>query len=163
MNFLTFYSKKDLLRLLRIVLKYIRCSWNDKLLLLYVFFLLAIVRLLIVLVPFRYITTYLGKHMQESPYADDNENIFINQVGWAILAVSRHTPFESKCLVQAITGKILLRRRHLKNTMYLGVAKNLENQMMAHAWLRSGNVIVTGGDISNKFTVVAKFADVESG
>jgi len=146
--------------LLRFIIKYFRCSWTDKLLLLYIVILLAIVRLLLLLVPFRYITVWLGKHMEESPYIDENENTFINRVGWAIQVVSKYTPWESKCLVQAITGKILLRHKRLQNTMYLGVAKDREEQMIAHAWLRSGNKLVTGGCNSSMFTVVAKFADL---
>ena len=98
--------------------------------------------------------------MKESPFIDENENTFINRVGWAIQIVSRYTPWESKCLVQAITGKILLRHRRLQNTMYLGVAKDKGDQMIAHAWLRSGNKLVTGGRNSSMFTVVAKFADI---
>ena len=146
--------------MLRFIIKYFRCSWTDKLLLLYIVILLAIVRLLLLLVPFRYITVWLGKHMEESPYIDENENTFINRVGWAIQVVSKYTPWESKCLVQAITGKILLRHKRLQNTMYLGVAKDREEQMIAHAWLRSGNKLVTGGCNSSMFTVVAKFADL---
>jgi hypothetical protein len=146
--------------LLRLSLKYLRCSRTDKLLLLYIFMLLAIVRVLLLLVPFRYITVWLGKYMKESPYIDENDNTFINQVERDIQLVSKYTPWESKCLVQAITGKILLRHKRLQNTMYLGVAKDSENQMIAHAWLRSGNKLVTGGCNSGMFTVVAKFADL---
>ncbi|WP_021166562.1 hypothetical protein SOV_07580 [Sporomusa ovata DSM 2662] len=144
----------------RLILKYFRCSWTDKLLLLYIFILLAIVKVLLLLVPFRYITVWLGKYMKESPFIDENENTFINRVGWAIQIASRYTPWESKCLVQAITGKILLRHRRLHNTMYLGVAKDGGDQMIAHAWLRAGNKLVTGGRNSSMFTVVAKFADI---
>jgi len=146
--------------LLRLSLKYLRCSRTDKLLLLYIFILLAIVRLLLLLVPFRYITVWLGKYMKESPYIDGTQDIFINRVGWAIQVVSKYTPWESKCLVQAITAKIVLRHKRLQNTMYLGVAKDREEQMIAHAWLRSGNKLVTGGRNSSMFTVVAKFADL---
>ncbi|CQR74735.1 hypothetical protein SpAn4DRAFT_4092 [Sporomusa ovata] len=32
--------------------------------------------------------------------------------------------------------------------------------MIAHAWLRAGNKLVTGGRNSSMFTVVAKFADI---
>lgn len=148
--------------MLRLIAKYLRCSWADELLLLYIFILLAIVRLLLLLVPFRYVTLCLGKYMEESPCINENEDRFINRVAWAIQIVSRYTPWESKCLVQAITGKILLRHRRIHNTLYLGIAKDRENQMIAHAWLRTGNSVVTGGCSSRRFTVVAKFADVDS-
>lgn len=147
--------------MLKLIFKYLQISWSDKWLVLYVFILLAIVRSVLLLVPFRYITVYLGKHMEESPCVEGNGD-FIKRVGWAIQVASKYTPWESKCLVQAITGKVLLRHRRLQNTMYLGVAKDRDNQMIAHAWLRSGNKLVTGNCNSSLFTVVAKFADVGS-
>ncbi len=143
-----------------LAVKYLRCSWQDRLLLLYTLMLLGIIRLILLTVPFRYIAAYLGKHMGESPYDDQEGNEFIRRVSWAIQVMCRYTPWESKCLVQAICGKILLRHACLQNTLYLGVTKFQGNKMVAHAWLRSGNFVVTGGGITDAFTIISKFADI---
>lgn len=88
------------------------------------------------------------------------EREYISRIGWAIRAVSGRTPWESKCLVQAITGKVMLRRKRIHNTLYLGVAKDGDNKMQAHAWLRVGGQVLTGGGfVDNSYTVVAMFAD----
>lgn len=110
-------------------------------------------------IPFRYLSFFLGKHMEESDNKGNTEIDFMRRISWAIELMSRFTPWESKCLVQAITGKLFLRQRKLENTLYLGVAKIQEESLIAHAWLRSGDDIVTGVCDSKKFTVVAMFTD----
>jgi len=75
--------------------------------------------------------------------------------------VSCYTPWESKCLVQAIVGKIMLRQYGIGNTLYLGVGKNEEMSLVAHSWLRCGELIITGGHDLNQYAVVGKFADDE--
>ena len=97
--------------------------------------------------------------MEESGNRENTEIGFMRRLSWAIELMSRYTPWESKCLVQAITGKLFLRQRRIENTLYLGVAKTQEESLIAHAWLRSGDDIVTGVCDSKEFTVVAKFTD----
>lgn len=139
--------------------KYFRLPWTERILLLSTFVLLGFVRLALMIIPFHYLTVFLGKHMEESDNKENTENGFIRRLSWAIELMSSYTPWESKCLVQAITGKLLLRQKRLENTLYLGVAKTKEEGMIAHAWLRSGDDIVTGKCDSKEFTVVATFAD----
>lgn len=77
------------------------------------------------------------------------------RVAWAIGAAARRTPWRSKCLEQAIAAKLMLRRRQVPSTMYLGVALSRD----AHAWLRVGAVDLIGGGGHEGFAVVATFAD----
>jgi hypothetical protein len=51
----------------------------------------------------------------------------------------------------------MLSRRDLPWTLYLGMARDAD-QLLAHAWVRSGAVDVTGGDGAEKYAVVATFA-----
>lgn len=137
----------------------LKLSWKVKLLLLGSFMLSGIVRLAILIVPFRYITPFMGKKMLES-----TEVISLKQRGqavkiaWCVNTMSRFTPWESKCLVRAFTAQIILRVFRIPSTLYLGVAKDGSNQLMAHAWLRCGQLILTGGDERDGFKEVARFA-----
>lgn len=63
------------------------------------------------------------------------------------------TPWESKCLVRALAAQRLLCRRGLSSTLYLGCGME-EGKMVAHAWLRFGEMYVTGGD-GGGYTTVA--------
>ena len=61
-------------------------------------------------------------------------------------------------MAQALAGKYMLRRRGITSTLYLGVAKGVKTQLEAHAWLRSGNFVVAGGEDLERFTVIGTFS-----
>ena len=46
----------------------------------------------------------------------------------------------------AIAGKMMLKRRKIPSTLYLGITRDVEkeNSLKAYAWLRSGIHILTG-------------------
>lgn len=71
--------------------------------------------------------------------------------------VAENTPWESKCLVRALTARKLLQEKEIPCTLYLGVGRDEEKKMVAHAWLRAGKMYVTGGD-GSEYATVAKFA-----
>lgn len=122
---------------------------------------LGISQIIITALPFKRIAGGLGEYMQESALTSNAAEIpLIKSVSWAISIMSRHTIWESKCLAQAITAKYMLRRRNIKSTLYLGVAKNEKQEMLAHAWLRSGEKIVTGARTKENFVVLSSFADL---
>ena len=122
---------------------------------------LAVARLAVIVLPFRVLARQLGVHMAESPGTDAASGL--SNIGWAIRAVASRTPWRSKCLEQAIAAKAMLRRRNIPNTLYLGVAPGTsdgERSAIAHAWVRSGMVHVTGGTNVGAFGVVSSFADI---
>jgi hypothetical protein len=115
---------------------------------------LGAARLLVLLVPFRRYSRSMGKDA-ESPEAAAPE--VVHRVSRALESVSRHVPWRSKCLEQALAAKAMLRRRGISNTLYVAVAR--EVALEAHAWVRSGDVCVTGQAEFDRYTVVARFAD----
>jgi hypothetical protein len=82
----------------------------------------------------------------------------VKQIGWAVGVMSRHTWWDSKCLAQAIAAQWMLRRRAVPGTLYLGMSKDGAQDLIAHAWVRSGHVILTGASRQRWFTVVSTFA-----
>ena len=66
------------------------------------------------------------------------------------------TTWESKCLVRALTAQKLLKRKGIHSTMYLG-CKLEDGKMVAHAWLRCGQIYVTGGN-GEGYAVVDKYS-----
>lgn len=75
--------------------------------------------------------------------------------------VANNTPWESKCLVRALTARKLLVEKEIPCTLYLGVGKDENGKMVAHAWLRAGEFFVTGGDGSDYATVATFKNDFE--
>ncbi|SEU28414.1 lasso peptide biosynthesis B2 protein [Paenibacillus sp. NFR01] len=76
----------------------------------------------------------------------------------AISIMGRCTPWRSNCMVRAVAGLRMLEKRGIESTLYMGVARDREGRMIAHAWLRSGMLYVSGDDAMKGFTVVEKFA-----
>jgi len=141
------------------VTKFLEKPLSDKALYLEATFWLGISRLAILMVPFRWIAPFLGTHMASSDgnYAAAKHEA-VRSVSRAILTMSRHLPWECKCLAQAISGKMMLSRRKIPSTLYLGVAKKKDGDLNAHAWLRSGDIIILGGGGLERFAVVSTFA-----
>ncbi|MDR3287863.1 MAG: lasso peptide biosynthesis B2 protein [Peptococcaceae bacterium] len=126
-----------------------------------VFLLLGAVRLTLLVVPFKHIAARLGEKMGESPDAESwPAGRKAARIGWAVGKMSRYTPWESKCLVQAVTAHLLLRLFGLSYTLYLGLGleKDEDGKLSAHAWLRCGDLIITGGREKEGFRSVAQFA-----
>lgn len=137
-----------------------RLSWRMKLLFIVTFFLTGLVRFSILVIPFRYLSVILGeKSGNTSEEVEHDKLVKASKVGRVVETVSRHTPWESKCLVKAITAQLFLKILRIPNTLYLGVSHDPENNnMLAHAWLRCGQLILTGANERPGFKVVAQFA-----
>jgi hypothetical protein len=114
-------------------------------------------RLTVLLVPFRVYSKVLGRPMTESPQAATAAPESLRAISEAIVDAGRRVPWTNKCVEQALAAKLMLRRRGLSNTLYFGVARDVT--LEAHAWLRSGDVCVTGEAELERYTIVAKFAD----
>ena len=60
-------------------------------------------------------------------------------------------------MVRALTKKKMLARRGISSTLYMGVALDHQGEMEAHAWLRCGNVYISGKTEMNRFTVTGTY------
>jgi hypothetical protein len=142
--------------------KFWKLPRKEKAKLLEAFFCLLTARLVIFLFPFRKIAPGVGEHMKETPKQGQPQYTqTLHLIRQAINRVSRHLPWKSTCLVKSIAGKMMLKRRKIPFTLYLGLIREEEmgKNLKAHAWLRSGNIILTGKErVSlSAFTVVSMF------
>lgn len=105
---------------------------------------------------FSRVAARLGRHMAESPQEQPPNRARVQRVKWAIGVAARLLPWKPVCLPQAVTAQWMLHRRGIQSTLYLGTDPN--NQYAAHAWVRAGRIVVTGGDDPRRYTVVSTFA-----
>ncbi len=119
---------------------------------------LFIARYTLLTKPFKKIAPQLGQLDKLGPEEalDEDALAIIRPVARSIKAVAAIVPWQSKCLVQAMTAKRMLERRGIETTLYLGVLKEGED-MKAHAWLRCGPCFITGGNGEKTYTVVRTF------
>ena len=79
------------------------------------------------------------------------------EVGNAIMRAAAHTPWESACLVQALTAQRMLQKRGIPGVFYLGAMKEEGDEFKAHAWSQCGDRIITGGKGHEAFAVLSVF------
>jgi hypothetical protein len=140
--------------------KFLRLSGPDRWFFAEAVISLGIARLVILMVPFRWISPFLGRHMAKSPETIQlNHMDLVKRVSWAVQTASRHMPWKCKCLTQALAGKGMLKRYGVQSTLYLGVTKDDGEKLKPHAWLQTGHVFVTGARDMKSFTVVSTFAE----
>jgi len=145
---------------LKYLVKFTRLKLRDQFLLLQTFMLLVVFRIILLTVKFKVIARHLGVHMQESDNKILKDDLpVLQKVSWAVAVMSCFTPWPSKCFVQALTAKWLLKSRNIKCTIYFGLKKDDQGKMCAHAWLRSGQTIVCGGN-SADFVQLSTFGDL---
>lgn len=114
-------------------------------------------RICILLFPFERLKKMLGIMNEESIQNESMPNYKeAKLIQWVVGHVAHNSPWDSKCLVQAWTAQKLLKSKHISSTLYLGVGKDDEGKMIAHAWLRSGRLYVTGGN-GEGYAIVARF------
>lgn len=137
-------------------------SWSERIMIFEALFWLGVARLGVLTIPFRYIVPHLGSHMDvTSSELETSQTSVTRHVSQAVRLVARHTPWYSNCLAQAIAAKTMLRLRGIPSTLYLGATKEKDRELYAHAWLRSGDLIVTGGGIHERFKVLSTFGSKE--
>ncbi|MDR3598906.1 MAG: lasso peptide biosynthesis B2 protein [Desulfosporosinus sp.] len=145
---------------LRLIRNFIKQTNESKTLHLEASICLFLAKLLVVSLPFKKLAPKLGIHGKESiDNLSDEDYRTVKQLSKAITAVSRNVPWSSKCLDCAFAAKLMLRRRKISNTLYLGVAKDEQGKMIAHAWVRTGEFYITGGEGSKKYAETGKFSD----
>jgi hypothetical protein len=109
--------------------------------------------------PFRRIAAWLGTPGSESPTTATVEEICTaHEVGWAVRVVAQRVPWDGRCLAQALAASGMLRRRGLEGTVSFGASQGGSDGFDAHAWLRLGSCIVTGGPGHERFNAFTTFA-----
>ncbi len=139
-------------------------SLEEKVWFVLLFCLSGCIRFLLFTLPFRWISLFLGKQANNSSYhfnVSDWEFSKAVAIGRMVAIVSRYTPWESKCLVQAIMARSLFFAYGIPYVIYLGamLSGSEVEPLKAHAWVSVGGRIVTGRQGHSAFTVVCAFAD----
>lgn len=122
---------------------------------------LAMARIALACVPFSRIAAWLGTSGAESPAVVTAEHAQAAEaVGWAVSALARRVPWDGRCFAQALAATAMLRRRGVDGTVSFGVCEGAASGFEAHAWLRVGARMVTGGAGYERFKAFTTFARV---
>lgn len=137
------------------VWNYLRYN-NEKWMTIKIYIYTLFYRICILVIPKPRLEKMMGERGAESDLTENLDNLKIaRRVGIHVNRITQHTMWESKCLVRAMTARKLLKQKGIHSTLYLGVGKE-DGRMVAHAWLRCGELYVTGGN-GEGYAMVAKF------
>lgn len=116
----------------------------------------AYYRFCVLHIPKQKLEQKMGVRGEESIAEETEEHLKqARLIAFHVNRITTHTPWESKCLVRALTVQRLLKQRGITSTLYLGVGKE-NDKMVAHAWLRCGLIYLTGGN-GRDYATVTKF------
>jgi hypothetical protein len=111
---------------------------------------------LVFVVPFRWTARWFGGATPPSPQTIPSPKRLAHAcyVAKRLQRVAAHVPWRTTCLVRAIAGSLLLRRRGIASTIRFGVNR-ADGGLTAHAWLLVGDTIILGGDVASGFRPLA--------
>ncbi len=69
----------------------------------------------------------------------------VDRVVWAVRTAGRRTPWASTCLTRALAAQMMLAKLGEQTRIQIGVAKDEQGGLKAHAWLENRGRIVIGG------------------
>ena len=106
-----------------------------------------LVRLALTILPFRLVHRAIAAIPRR---VSASESRTPERVARMVAAVAARVP-RATCLTQALAATVLLTRHGHPSTVRLGVAKNEDGTLRAHAWLESGGRTLLGGPDSGAF------------
>lgn len=140
-------------------LKYLfQLSTKDKLLIIEIIALLSFAKLCIKVIRFNILTNWIGKIHRETARESKNSLMKLFKIKRFIKSITKYLPWESVCYDKAIAAKLILNRRKIPSTLYIGLVKSKYGQLDGHAWVRAGNFYITGGMERKKYHTIAFFS-----
>lgn len=134
-------------------------SLSEKIFLFRIFLMLSLAGIANLILPFKVYARFLGEINSESPKNPQQVDWkYVNRIAKSVRNVSKVSPFDFKCLVQATIGKYFIAQERIESTIYFGVRKDKSNNLKAHAWLRVGPKIVLGGEVADQYNIVSTYS-----
>ena len=123
--------------------KFAALPWRGKWLYLNTAFWLLVVKAGLYLLPFERLRGWLARFGEPPDKSLDSEKI--REITEAISRLGHFlAPLRINCLPQALVGDLLLRCKGFDVQLKIGVLKNLDDQLVAHAWLEYQGQIILG-------------------
>ena len=130
--------------------KFGELSWNEQLLFSEAYFLQLTTGLLLKIIPFRWIPRLFANPSTSSSQVSRlrSQISSLEQIKTAIQHTSKISPWRNKCLIQSLSARRMLNRRKIQSLLSLGVTRDENGRMIAHAWLKAGDfeVVEKSGD-----------------
>lgn len=114
---------------------------------------LALARLIVLTVPFRFMAPWLSR----APQTSSCDKALLLRVRKAVTMAARNVPWNAVCLPQAMAAKAMLARRGCGSSFHLGADFDAQGKLIGHAWLVAGGTVVVGAGGIADVTPLARF------
>jgi Transglutaminase-like superfamily len=115
---------------------------------------LALASMLIGLFRFRKIAALAAQARHERPGAPPAT---ARDIGWAVAAWARRVPWRAVCFQQGLAAQLMLRRRGWAAALHYGARHDDHGKLVAHVWVRSGELDVIGCEGADAYGLLAVF------
>ncbi len=107
--------------------------------------MLAMLRLSLALLPYRKVRRVMEASGDRYPLRTMHLIAYETEMVWAIERVGRYLVGKKPCLPQALALQWFLRRKGIVTHLHIGVKKDGEQRIAAHAWLEKNGRVLIGG------------------
>ena len=125
--------------------KFFCLTQRDRRLLIFTAILLNLIRLGLLVLPFRSLQHLLAQISTEQFKIQPTSGDSPSQIVWAVNSISRYLPGEVKCLTRALATQTLMLQQGYSPQLRIGVAKESFGKLEAHAWVEYQGHIIIGG------------------
>ena len=112
----------------------------------------ALARMMLIVMPFRWLAERLSR--VEGSAQQDVDPELLARVGFAVRSAANNVPWRSDCFPQSIAGWMLLRHHGYGSTIHLGIERSGEADLVGHAWLTCGGTVVMGGEELDRYAEI---------
>ena len=130
---------------MRQIVRFFRLPWEDRRLVIRAALSLWVMRIGLSLVSVPTLRRLLIERRPGVDRGTPSAESSVERVIWAVRTASRVTPWASTCLTRALAAQMMLARLGEQTRIQIGVAKDEQGGLKAHAWLESRGRIVIGG------------------
>jgi len=134
--------------------KFLSLPGTDQQILVTSLVVLTLIRVGLWIIPFRMLQRLLG-YLFSPPKKAKQPSLPPEKVAWAVRAASRYVP-SATCLAQALTVQALLTHHGIRSDLAIGVAREGESPITAHAWLEINGVVIIGGQERDRYCRLVK-------
>ena len=124
---------------MNLIRKFIQLPKDEKLLFIEATFFLCFSKVFLML-PFRYCIKRMRPSESMTAVADP---ILLMKIRDAVFRANKLALWKNICLVKSFSARFMLQRRDIGSVMYLGLQFKNGKELIAHAWLISGEKYIT--------------------
>jgi len=125
--------------------KFLALPIAEQALFFYVAVLLMTVRISLQVFRLQTVRRLLERHAGRALVRHETDPAVLRRLSRALAVVSRFLLGPDSCLVQALAARTLLARYGQPSRLRIGVTKDEDGKLLAHAWVESGGSVIIGG------------------